>query len=122
MLNDAKLRNAKPRDKAYKLTDSHSLYLLVKPSGGKLWRWNYAYDGMQKSMNFGIYPMVSLVQAREKRNAARAILDEGKDPAIVKKLTIHANRNPADCNLKNITKEWHETFKSHCPTSHAPAL
>jgi len=45
MLNDAKLRGAKPQDKAYKLTDSHRLYLEVKPSGGKLWRWNDSYDG-----------------------------------------------------------------------------
>src|SRR3546814_17164282 len=119
MLNDAKLRNAKPRDKAYKLTDSHSLYLLVKPSGGKLWRWNYAYDGMQKSMNFGIYPMVSLVQAREKRNEARAILDEGKDPAIVKKLTIEANRKAAECTFKKIEKEWKEMLKSKWASAHA---
>src|SRR3546814_7791887 len=96
MLNDAKLLSAKPRDKAYKLTDSHRLYLLVKPSGGKLWRWNYSYGGKQKSMNFGIYPMVSLVQARAKRNEARAILDEGKDPAIVNKLAIDATRKAAD--------------------------
>lgn len=119
MLNDAKLRCAKPRDKAYKLTDSHRLYLLVKPSGGKLWRWNYSYGGKQKSMNFGIYPMVSLVQARAKRNEARAILDEGKDPAIVKKLAIEANRKAAECTFKKVAKEWHETFKAQWAAVHA---
>jgi len=56
LLNDAKVRAAKPREKAYKLTDSNRLFLLVTPSGGKLWRWNYSYDGKQKSMSFGIYP------------------------------------------------------------------
>src|SRR3546814_8266594 len=105
MLNDAKLRNAKPRDKAYKLTDSHSLYLLVKPSGGKLWRWNYAYDGMQKSINFGIYPMVSLVQAREKRNESRAILDEVEDPGILHNLHIDANSKAA--SQEETTSEIH---------------
>ena len=54
MLNDAKARAAKPQSKPYKLTDSHSLFLLVNPSGSKLWRWNYAFDGKQKSMAFGI--------------------------------------------------------------------
>ena len=80
MLNDAKVRAAKPQPRPYKLTDSHRLYLLVTPSGGKLWRWNYRYDGKQKSMAFGIYPMVSLVDARVKRDEARAYLDEGRDP------------------------------------------
>ncbi|MBB5708334.1 Arm DNA-binding domain-containing protein [Sphingopyxis panaciterrulae] len=112
MLNDAKLRSAKPRDKAYKLTDSHRLYLLVKPNGGKLWRWNYAYGGKQKSMNFGIYPMVSLVQARAKRDEARAILDDGQDPSIVKKLTIEANRKATACTFKRVANEWHEVFKA----------
>ncbi len=47
MLSDAKVRAAKPREKAYKLTDSNRLFLLVTPSGGNLWRWNYSYDGKQ---------------------------------------------------------------------------
>ena len=119
MLNDAKLRSAKPRDKAYKLTDGHRLYLLVNPSGGKLWRWNYAYNGKQKSMNFGIYPMVSLVQARAKRDEAFAILSEGKDPAIVKKMVIEANRNAAACTFERVAREWHAMFKSQWAAAHA---
>jgi hypothetical protein len=59
---------------------------LVKPNGGKLWRWNYSYSGKQKSMNSGIYPMISLLDARAKRDEARAILDDGRDPGVVKKL------------------------------------
>ncbi len=64
MLNDAKIRAAKPRDKAYKLTDSHRLYLLVKPGGSKLWKWSYSYDGRQRTLHLGVYPKVSLVDAR----------------------------------------------------------
>src|SRR3546814_14825087 len=63
--------------------------------------------------------MVSLVQAREKRNEARAILDEGKDPAIVKKLTIEANRKAAECTIKKLAKEWHEMSKSQWASVHA---
>ncbi len=61
MLNDAKIRAAKPRDKAYKLTDSHRLYLLVKPGGSKLWKWSYSYDGKQRTLHFGVHPKVSLL-------------------------------------------------------------
>ena len=57
MLTDAKVRTAKPRPKSYKLVDANRLFLLLTPSGGKLWRWNYYYDGKQKSMAFGAYPM-----------------------------------------------------------------
>lgn len=119
MLNDAKLRSAKPRDKAYKLTDSHRLYLLVKPTGGKLWRWNYSYGGKQKSMNFGVYPLVSLVQARDKRNEARAILDKGKDPAITKKLAIEENRKAAERTFELVATEWHEAFNAQWAVAHA---
>lgn len=55
MLTDAKVRAAKPRPNSYKLTDAHRLFLLVAPSGGKLWRWNYNYDGKNKTMAFGAY-------------------------------------------------------------------
>ena len=119
MLNDAKLRGAKPRAKAYKLTDSHRLYLLVKPNGGKLWRWNYSYDGKQKSMNFGIYPMVSLLDARAKRDEAYASLCEGRDPAIVKKLKIEENLEAARQTFQKLARAWHGNVKSQWARRHA---
>lgn len=64
LLTDAKIRAAKPRPKPYKPTDASRLYLLT-PSGGKLWRWNYEFDGKQKSMAFGAYPRISLAAAFE---------------------------------------------------------
>lgn len=119
MLNDAKLRGAKPREKAYKLTDSHRLYLEVKPSGGKLWRWNYSYDGKQKSMNFGIYPMVSLLDARAKRDEAYAMLCDGHDPAVVKKLKVEANLEASRQTFERVARQWHENAKSQWATIHA---
>ena len=56
MLSDAKARAAKPRPKSYKLSDAYRLYLLVTPSGGKLWRYSYYYDGKQKTLAFGANP------------------------------------------------------------------
>lgn len=122
MLNDAKLRGAKPREKSYKLTDSHRLYLEVKPSGGKLWRWNYSYDGKQKSMNFGIYPMVSLLDARAKRDEACAVLRDGHDPAWVKKLRIEANLEAGRQTFERVARQWHENAKSQWAAIHAAEI
>lgn len=119
MLNDAKARAAKPREKAYKLTDSHRLYLLVKPNGSKLWKWNYAYGGKQKTMAFGIYPLVGLVDARSKRNEAWALLEEGRDPAVVKKLRIEANIEAGRNTFEVVARDWHANSKSQWAAVHA---
>lgn len=119
MLNDAKVRAARPREKAYKLTDSNRLFLLVTPSGGKLWRWNYSYDGKQKSMSFGIYPMVGLATAREKRDEARAVLTEGRDPSVAKKLRIEANIAASRNTFERVAREWHATSKPQWAAVHA---
>jgi integrase len=119
MLNDAKIRAAKARDKAYKLTDSHRLYLLVKPGGSKLWKWSYIYDRKQKTMHFGIYPLVSLLDARAKRDEARAQLGEGRDPAIVKRLKIEAHQESARNTFERVARDWHQTTKSQWAAIHA---
>lgn len=119
MLNDARLRAARPRDKAYKLTDSYRLYLLVTPGGGKLWRWNYTFDGKQKSMALGIYPMVTLVEAREKRDEARAQVAEGRDPNVVKRLKVEANLEIARTTFELVAREWHENAKGQWAAIHA---
>lgn len=119
MLNDAKVRAAKPRARAYKLTDSHRLYLLVKPGGSKSWKWGYAYDGKQNTTHFGLYPMVSLVAARGKRDNARALLDEGQDPSVVKKLKIEANIEATRNTFERIAREWHENSRPQWAAIHA---
>jgi integrase len=119
MLTDAKVRAAKAREKEYKLTDSHRLYLLVKPGGSKLWKWSYAYDGKQKTLHFGIYPKVSLADARIKRDEASAVLSEGRDPAIVRKLMIEANLEAGRQTFERVAREWHENAKSKWAVIHA---
>lgn len=119
MLSDAKLRAAKPQAKAYKLTDSNRLYVLVTPSGGKLWRWSYQFGGKQKTMALGAYPLVSLLEAREKRDDARTILAQGKDPIIAKKLLIRENLEAAQNTFERIAREWHEATKAQWARVHA---
>src|SRR3546814_19107735 len=71
VLTDAKIRKAVARDKDYKLTDAHGLYVLVRTSGSKLWRINYRFDGKEQLLSLGPYPEVSLADAREKLAEAR---------------------------------------------------
>ncbi|WP_226948687.1 tyrosine-type recombinase/integrase [Rhizorhabdus wittichii] len=119
MLTDTKVRNAKPQPKSYKLTDTNRLFLLVAPGGGKLWRWNYVYDGKNKTMAFGAYPIVSLADARAKRDDAYAILSEGNDPGVAKKLRIEANLEAARQTFEKVAREWHENAKAQWAKIHA---
>lgn len=81
---DAAIKNAKPRDKPWKMFAERGLFLLVQPTGGKLWRFKYRYLGKEKKLSLGRYPDVSLKTARERRDEARVILANGGDPAAVK--------------------------------------
>ena len=85
MLTDAKIKDAKPRETAYKLGDAGGLYLQVTPTGGKLWRWKYRFAGKEKKLALGTYPDVTLAKARKARDAAKDLLVEGNDPALVKR-------------------------------------
>lgn len=84
-LSDLKCRKAKAEDKLIKLSDGDGLFLHVYPNDKKLWRMSYRHAGKQRDMPFGPYPLVSLLEAREKRYAARKLLLDGKDPAAEKK-------------------------------------
>ena len=70
-LSDTRIRNAKPKDKQYKLADGKGLVLLVNPNGSKWWRLRYSIDGSEKMLSLGVYPEVSLTLARHKSNDAR---------------------------------------------------
>lgn len=80
-LSDAAIRGAKPKAKPYKLGDTGGLFLLVQPSGGKLWRFKYRLHGKEKKLSIGAYPDVTLADARKRRDEAKAELAAGKDPS-----------------------------------------
>jgi integrase len=84
MLTDIECRNLKPQAKALKKSDAGGLYLLVKPSGSKHWYMGYRIGRRQKKLSFGPYPLVSLVGARDKRDAAKRLLADGIDPGVAK--------------------------------------
>src|SRR5271157_1408280 len=73
-LTDTAIKRSRPAAKPYKLADGKGLYLLVNPSGSKLWRWKYRHEGREKLMPFGVYPDVSLADARLRHAEARRLL------------------------------------------------
>lgn len=84
-LTDTACRNAKPKEKLYKKADGGGLYLHVTKEGAKYWRLKYYFLGKEKLLALGIYPIVSLQEAREKRDNAKRMLDAGQDPGLAKK-------------------------------------
>lgn len=90
-LTDLALRNAKPKEKAYKLFDGGGLHLLVNPNGSRIWRLAYRFAGKPKQLSFGPYPIVSLADARQKREDAKKLLLDGQDPSAARKLAkVHS--------------------------------
>jgi hypothetical protein len=81
-LTDAQIADAEPAEKQYKLTDGKGLGILVCPNGGKYWRFKYRLDGKEKGLALGVYPDISLKEARKQRDHARKLLVLGIDPGI----------------------------------------
>lgn len=118
-LTDAKVRNAKSSERAYKLYDERGLFLLVAPEGGRLWRFRFRFGGKEKLLALGIYPDVSLKDARERRDEARKQVAAGIDPCAQRK-AMKSARIARDANsFEVISREWHERQKGTWAPSHA---
>ena len=107
-LNARQIDTAKPRDKEYKLTDGGGLYLLIKPNGAKYWRLKYRVLGKEKKLSIGVYPDISLSDARLKREEARKVVALGGDPSEEKRVEKLAQKASVENNFKAIALEWHE--------------
>ncbi|MGV8927520.1 MAG: tyrosine-type recombinase/integrase [Ewingella sp.] len=107
-ITDVAARTAKPREKEYKLTDSHGLYLLVKPNGSKRWYLKFRHEGKESRIAFGAYPVVTLGKAREKRDEARALLADGINPTAQRE--INKIEAIADAlTFEKVARDWHGT-------------
>ncbi len=102
MLSEFTVRNAKPREKPYKLTDERGLFLIVNPSGSRWWRFKYTRYGKERGMSFGVYPDVSLALARKRRDEARTLIAEGGDPCEKRKAEKLSQAN----SFRAIADEW----------------
>lgn len=85
LLTDVAIRNTKPQDKDIRLSDGSGLYLLIKPSGARWWRFDYTIKKVRKTLSVGVYPAVSLLDARRKAAEARSTVANGTDPSDVRK-------------------------------------
>lgn len=107
-LNDIAVRQAKPGEKARKLSDERGLYLLIQPSGGKLWRVDYRHEGKRKTLSLGGYPDVSLAAARMARDQAREQLAAGLDPMAQRKQARIERTEAVANSFEVIGREWHK--------------
>lgn len=111
-LTDTEIRQIKPEDKPRKLIDGEGLCLLVQPTGAKLWRFNFRFDGKHKTLALGAYPALSLAAARKARNSARELLALGIDPAAAKQAAKAARKIAAANSFETIAREWHTKWQA----------
>lgn len=121
-LSDTAIKNARGRDKPFKLYDADGLYLIVTPSGGKWWRFKYRMDGREKLLSFGTYPEISLKDARSRRDRARRLLAEGIDPAGHKKAVKAAARAQVAHSFEVVGREWFDKHKERWVEGHGQKI
>ena len=105
-LTDTEIKKAKAKEKAYSMGDGGGRYLWVKPTGGKLWRWSYRFDGKEKLMSLGKYPDVSLAQARERHSEARKLFATGVDPMAQRKAEKTAEKAAIENSFQSVAAQW----------------
>lgn len=115
MLTDAKVRNLKPTDKTQTLRDDRGLFLVVTPAGNKGWRFRYSYRGKEKMLSLGIYPEVSLAEARERRDELKKQLAKGIDPSAQRK----ADKADQGNTLDAIFSQWYAVRRQEWEPRHA---
>ncbi len=111
-LSALKIDKTKPQEKEVKLYDGGGLFLLITPSGGKLWNLKYRYGGKEKKLALGAYPLVSLEAARQRREDAKKLLANDMDPGEMKKVLKSAAKDKAANTFEVVAREWHHKFSS----------
>lgn len=103
-------QSAKQKNKTYRLTDGGGLYLEVASTGRKYWRWQYHFGGKRPRLAFGVFPEVSLKEARERRDHYRKLLRDGIDPAVQRKRDKLRSVSLQRATFETIAREWHQTM------------
>ena len=103
-LSEIAVRQAKGKERPYKLADGGGLHVLVKPNGAKYWRFKYRLNGKEKVLALGVYPGVPMATAREEAGIAKEFVRQGIDPVAQRKLE---RQEKAKYTFRNIAEEWH---------------
>jgi integrase len=109
MLTDTAIRKAKPSDKPQKLVDGGGMYLLLKPDDSRYWRMDYRHGGKRKTLALGVYPTVTLADARQRREDARRLLANGTDPGERRKQAKQEAKEaerPTGDTFEAVAREW----------------
>jgi integrase len=120
-LTDTAIRRSHSAERPYKLSDGKGLYLLVNPSGNKLWRWKYRHDGKEKLMPFGAYPDVSLADVRLRHAEARRLLAAGSDPMAERKADKEANSEARENPFSEVATLWFKHWQVDKSSRHVDA-
>lgn len=118
-LTDLKIKQAKPKEKSYKIADERGLYIEISPAGGKWWRLKYRIDGKEKRLSLGVYPDVSLATARERRDDARKLIANGIDPSSHRKATKLARVESKANSFEVVAREWFDKWKATKAEGHS---
>jgi Arm DNA-binding domain len=110
-LTDTAIKRARANDRPYRMSDGGGLFLWITPAGGKLWRWKYRLEGLEKLMSFGKYPDVTLTAAREKHGEARKLLAAGLDPMVQRKTEKMAERVASENSFESVAAQWMEHWQ-----------
>ena len=110
--NDSYFRHLKAEEKDYKRSDSGGLFMLVTETGSKLWRYAYSFDAKQKLLAIGQYPLISLADARIKRDSAKKLLAEGIDPSVERKAERRQARMARSNTFEAVAKELMDKFEA----------
>src|SRR6185437_3564515 len=111
-LTDTAIRTAKPRNKPYKMADEKGMFLYVTPTGGKLWRLKYRFDGKEKLFSLGTYPDISLKEARTGRDEARKLHAGKIDPSENRKVQKRARVAQTANSFEVIAREWFSKYRA----------
>jgi len=117
-LSEVSVRTAKPKDNEYKIFDGGGLFILITPSGGKLWYFKYRFGEKERKLAFGPYPEISLADARARRDEARGQVAHGIDPSAVRKAQKQAGAEETE-TFEVIAREWHTKFIKTWSEGHA---
>ncbi len=121
-LTDIQVKTAKPHAKEYKLSDGGGLFLLVTPTGGKLWNLKYRFAEKEKRLSFGVYPVITLADARQRREDAKKLLANGVDPGEMKKALKQAKVALEENSFEIVAREWHAKFSGQWTSGHAETI